>query len=251
MPISTPPSPAACVHHSRTRARFVCAARACSSSDRLTRISSIVSSTKRRKLKLGDPLDEKTEQGAIVSKTQLDKVKFYVDLAQKEGGKIALGGTAPKSHQRTLPRRLFLPADRHHRSAGLLPHKSRRNLRPGRHNHAVRQRRGSDRLRQRRRLRPGLERLDAKPEPRPSRRRTNPYRHSLGKLLARARSARPLRRHETKRRRPRRRRRSASILHRAKERLHREVEGQCEAKNSWLWRLASGDELDGFKPSSF
>jgi aminomuconate-semialdehyde/2-hydroxymuconate-6-semialdehyde dehydrogenase len=49
------------------------------------------------KLKSGDPLDEKTEQGAIVSKTQLDKVKFYVDLAQKEGGKIAIGGSAPKS----------------------------------------------------------------------------------------------------------------------------------------------------------
>src|SRR5919108_2853710 len=46
-------------------------------------------------LKQGDPLDEKTEQGAIVSKTQLEKVKFYVDLAQKEGGKIALGGKAP------------------------------------------------------------------------------------------------------------------------------------------------------------
>src|SRR5438105_1084471 len=51
---------------------------------------------KASKLKGGDPLDEKTEQGAIVSKTQLDKVKFYVDLAQKEGGKIALGGSAPK-----------------------------------------------------------------------------------------------------------------------------------------------------------
>lgn len=47
-------------------------------------------------LRLGDPLDEKTEQGAIVSKTQLDKVKFYVDLAQKEGGKIALGGATPE-----------------------------------------------------------------------------------------------------------------------------------------------------------
>jgi aminomuconate-semialdehyde/2-hydroxymuconate-6-semialdehyde dehydrogenase len=44
---------------------------------------------------LGDPMDEKTEQGAIVNKTQLEKVKFYVDLAQKEGGKIALGGSAP------------------------------------------------------------------------------------------------------------------------------------------------------------
>ena len=48
-------------------------------------------------LKVGDPLDEKTEQGAIVSKMQLDKVKFYVDLAQKEGGQIALGGSAAAS----------------------------------------------------------------------------------------------------------------------------------------------------------
>src|SRR5881394_1574096 len=48
-------------------------------------------------LKQGDPLDENTEQGAIVSKTQLDKVKFYVDLAQQEGGKVALGGKAPDS----------------------------------------------------------------------------------------------------------------------------------------------------------
>jgi aminomuconate-semialdehyde/2-hydroxymuconate-6-semialdehyde dehydrogenase len=44
---------------------------------------------------LGDPLDEKTEQGAIVNKPQLEKIKFYVDLAQKEGGKIALGGSSP------------------------------------------------------------------------------------------------------------------------------------------------------------
>src|SRR6266481_3441263 len=47
-------------------------------------------------LKMGDPLDEKTEQGAIVNKAQLDKIKFYVDLGQKEGGKIALGGSAPE-----------------------------------------------------------------------------------------------------------------------------------------------------------
>src|SRR5207249_9136417 len=51
---------------------------------------------KTSKLKLGDPLDEKTEQGAIVNKPQLDKIKFYVDLAQKEGGKIAVGGSAPQ-----------------------------------------------------------------------------------------------------------------------------------------------------------
>jgi aminomuconate-semialdehyde/2-hydroxymuconate-6-semialdehyde dehydrogenase len=50
---------------------------------------------KTSKLKVGDPLDEKTDQGAIVNKTQLDKIKFYVDLAQKEGGKIMLGGSPP------------------------------------------------------------------------------------------------------------------------------------------------------------
>jgi aminomuconate-semialdehyde/2-hydroxymuconate-6-semialdehyde dehydrogenase len=48
------------------------------------------------KLKIGDPLESGTDQGAIVSKTQLDKVKFYVDLASKEGGNIILGGSAPE-----------------------------------------------------------------------------------------------------------------------------------------------------------
>jgi aminomuconate-semialdehyde/2-hydroxymuconate-6-semialdehyde dehydrogenase len=48
------------------------------------------------RLRMGDPMDENTEQGAIVNKTQLEKVKFYVALAQKEGGKLALGGSAPE-----------------------------------------------------------------------------------------------------------------------------------------------------------
>src|SRR5215472_6008731 len=61
-------------------------------------------------LKQGDPLDEKTEQGAIVNNTQLDKIKFYVDLAQKEGGRIALGGKAPKApNNRTCEGYFFSP----------------------------------------------------------------------------------------------------------------------------------------------
>ena len=51
---------------------------------------------KTSKLRLGDPLDPATEQGAIVSQTQLEKVKFYVDLAQQEGGRVVLGGSAPE-----------------------------------------------------------------------------------------------------------------------------------------------------------
>jgi aminomuconate-semialdehyde/2-hydroxymuconate-6-semialdehyde dehydrogenase len=61
-------------------------------------------------LRLGDPLEENTEQGAIVNKTQLEKVKFYVDLAQKEGGKIALGGSAAKApNERCLEGYFFQP----------------------------------------------------------------------------------------------------------------------------------------------
>src|SRR5438270_2046133 len=52
---------------------------------------------KASQLKIGDPLDPTTDQGAIVNKAQLDKIKFYVDLAQKEGGKVTLGGSAPES----------------------------------------------------------------------------------------------------------------------------------------------------------
>jgi aminomuconate-semialdehyde/2-hydroxymuconate-6-semialdehyde dehydrogenase len=65
---------------------------------------------KASQLKQGDPLEEKTEQGAIVNKAQLDKVKFYVDLAQKEGGKIALGGKAPGPiNERCRDGYFFLP----------------------------------------------------------------------------------------------------------------------------------------------
>ena len=64
---------------------------------------------KAAQLKQGDPLDDKTDQGAIVSKTQLDKVKFYVDLAQQEGGKIALGGAAPKSINERCSSGYFFP----------------------------------------------------------------------------------------------------------------------------------------------
>jgi aminomuconate-semialdehyde/2-hydroxymuconate-6-semialdehyde dehydrogenase len=64
---------------------------------------------KASQLKQGDPLEEKTEQGAIVSQAQLDKVKFYVDLAQKEGGKVALGGKAPDSINQRCRDGYFFP----------------------------------------------------------------------------------------------------------------------------------------------
>lgn len=61
------------------------------------------------KLKQGDPLEETTEQGAIVSQAQLEKVKFYVDLAQKEGGVIALGGKSPEPPNDRCANGYFFP----------------------------------------------------------------------------------------------------------------------------------------------
>lgn len=43
-------------------------------------------------LTIGDPSDEKTKIGALVSQAHLEKVKSYIDLAQKEGGRIIAGG---------------------------------------------------------------------------------------------------------------------------------------------------------------
>ncbi len=60
-------------------------------------------------LKQGDPLEEKTEQGAIVSKAQLEKVKFYVDLAREEGGEITLGGSPPPAPNDRCAKGYFFP----------------------------------------------------------------------------------------------------------------------------------------------
>ncbi len=60
-------------------------------------------------LKQGDPLEEGTEQGAIVSQMQLEKVKFYVELAREEGGTIVLGGQAPPPPNERCREGFFFP----------------------------------------------------------------------------------------------------------------------------------------------
>lgn len=47
-----------------------------------------------KKMTVGDPLDENTKQGAVVSKMHFDKVMSCIELAKQEGGKIVLGGNA-------------------------------------------------------------------------------------------------------------------------------------------------------------
>ncbi len=45
-----------------------------------------------KSLRIGDPLDDGTQIGALISAAHVDKVLGYVELARKEGGKIFTGG---------------------------------------------------------------------------------------------------------------------------------------------------------------
>jgi len=47
-----------------------------------------------KQLKVGDPLDESSKQGAIVSKVHFQKIMDCIELAKEEGGKIVFGGQA-------------------------------------------------------------------------------------------------------------------------------------------------------------
>jgi aminomuconate-semialdehyde/2-hydroxymuconate-6-semialdehyde dehydrogenase len=53
-----------------------------------------------RTLTVGDPLDEATQQGALVSEAHLQKVLSYIALAHREGGRLLAGG-----HRVQLPGR--------------------------------------------------------------------------------------------------------------------------------------------------
>jgi aminomuconate-semialdehyde/2-hydroxymuconate-6-semialdehyde dehydrogenase len=48
--------------------------------------------TTTRRLKVGDPLDPATDQGALISKPHFEKVMSYLRLAKEEGGRVLCGG---------------------------------------------------------------------------------------------------------------------------------------------------------------
>lgn len=52
--------------------------------------------TRAKQLKVGDPNDESTNLGAMVSEAHMKKVLGYIDLALSEGGKILCGGKQVK-----------------------------------------------------------------------------------------------------------------------------------------------------------
>lgn len=60
-------------------------------------------------LKIGDPLLDSTDQGSLISKHHLAKVKGYMDLAITEGGKILCGGREAKIEGRCAGGAFFEP----------------------------------------------------------------------------------------------------------------------------------------------
>ena len=51
---------------------------------------------KANSIKLGNPLDEKTEMGPIAFKEQLEKVQGYINTGQEEGAEVVAGGKPPE-----------------------------------------------------------------------------------------------------------------------------------------------------------
>ena len=48
-----------------------------------------------RQLKVGDPLDTGTEIGPLISMTQRDRVRGYIEVGQQEGARLLAGGSTP------------------------------------------------------------------------------------------------------------------------------------------------------------
>ena len=64
-------------------------------------------------LKVGDPLDDKTEMGPLVSADQRAKVASYVE----DGAKVAIRGTAPQGAGYWFPPTVLFPVSNHERAA--------------------------------------------------------------------------------------------------------------------------------------
>jgi aminomuconate-semialdehyde/2-hydroxymuconate-6-semialdehyde dehydrogenase len=47
-----------------------------------------------KKMKVGNPMEEDSRLGAIVSKPHFDKILSYIEIAKSEGGKVLAGGTS-------------------------------------------------------------------------------------------------------------------------------------------------------------
>jgi 5-carboxymethyl-2-hydroxymuconic-semialdehyde dehydrogenase len=63
-----------------------------------------------QRIAVGDPLDEKTLIGPMISKNHLEKVRRYIDMGTKEGATLMCGGTEAPALRGTLARGNFVKA---------------------------------------------------------------------------------------------------------------------------------------------
>ncbi|HEX9160709.1 MAG TPA: aldehyde dehydrogenase family protein [Thermoanaerobaculia bacterium] len=62
------------------------------------------------KIKVGDPLDEQTEMGPLVTAAHRDRVMSYIESGKAEGATLACGGQSPKKSGTYLAPTVFLDA---------------------------------------------------------------------------------------------------------------------------------------------
>jgi phenylacetaldehyde dehydrogenase len=83
-------------------ASFIAAGQTCIQGSRLLVQDSIAQEfgrrvvEKARTLRLGDPMDPRTQVGPVVSRNQLERIMGYVDVALKEGAELLCGGAQPR-----------------------------------------------------------------------------------------------------------------------------------------------------------
>jgi aminomuconate-semialdehyde/2-hydroxymuconate-6-semialdehyde dehydrogenase len=61
-----------------------------------------------QQLKVGDPLEENTQQGSLISPKHRERVEAYIQSAREEGGTILAGGARPRDLPARCQRGFFL-----------------------------------------------------------------------------------------------------------------------------------------------
>jgi acyl-CoA reductase-like NAD-dependent aldehyde dehydrogenase len=52
-----------------------------------------------KQIRIGDPMDPRTQMGPLISKAQADSVMHYIDLGLKEGARLVVGGGRPNGSE--------------------------------------------------------------------------------------------------------------------------------------------------------
>ena len=162
-------------------------------------------------IRVGDPLDEATQMGPLISAQQRETVGSYVP----EGAPVAARGSAPAGPGFWFPPTVLAPVDPGR------PRRARRDLRPGRMRDPVPRRGRGGRAGQRHDLRPLRLDLDARRSPRAARRARGRGRRAVDQLEHLGAREHAVRRLQAVRRRPRAGPARARPLHRGQVRLLR------------------------------